>query len=138
MTKTSAAGTQTITTATYAKLINKSVRTARRRVAKLPNARKVAGVWQIELTASEVRAMRRKLVDFENHMTREIMAASWTENIDGLIAKKEAARDALRALGCGDLLLAIDSAKIWRGRRDAYGLANYRRALAEIDREVTK
>lgn len=125
-----------ITTKAYAKLIQKSERTARRRVASLPNARKVAGRWVITLSTSELRSMRRKLVDFERFMTNQIITAKWTESIDALVARKDAAREALAAIGGGDILLAIDTAKIWRGRRDQYGQSNYRRALAEIDKGV--
>lgn len=126
-----------LSTKQYAALAGRSVRTIQRWCVRgwVP-ASKVRGSWIVTLTPTEFRFAKRFLVDTENRLTREIMATDWSKNIDGLIAKKDAVRETLELLGCGDIVLAIDHAKIWRGRKDKYGRSISARAFAELDRLV--
>lgn len=135
--------TKTITSAEYAKLIKRSERTARRWLARsvvrgATNVAKVNGRWQITLTKSELRYLRRKFVDLEHYASSAIRALKFDADISKEVAQKEYAREALVIIGAGDLVHAIDHAKLWRGRTDKYGYNVYRSAMADIERLVAK
>lgn len=126
----------TITAAAYATLIGKSLSTAYRwiRAGRVP-AIKTGGRWMIELSTTQNRAFKRFLVDEEAKASRGC-AVPFGVDITAPRARKAYCRAALEAIGAGDLILAIDHARIWRGRQDKYGYNTWRRAVAEVDRLV--
>lgn len=124
MTKSAAA---TLTVPEYAKAYNLPKTTAYRRM----HARKVWGlarkeyrngrrVWVVLLSVQEVRALRSALVD------RDRLAGSLVKELgqkDGMRADlsrpraiREAARASLVAIGSGDLIIALDAARIRPGK----------------------
>jgi hypothetical protein len=133
---------KTLNTAQYAQLIGRSERTARRWMAAragssfYKNVTKVNGKWQMTFTKSEFRALKRELVDHEAAASKALASIPLGQPADTERAAKERYRNALLVLGLGDIVLQIDHMRIWRGRRDAYGLATYRKAFADLERMV--
>lgn len=129
--------TKTFTAKQMATAANVSRRSIYRwiRAGKL-TAAKVNGQWEIALTAGQHRALKRRFVDLEHAASTTIRSKTAAESIATESAQKAYARDALVALGAGDLVLAIDHAKLWRGRSDKYGKNVYRAAMADIERQV--
>lgn len=130
--------TRTLNTKQYAALINRSERTARRWLAEQEGngVAKVNGRWVLTLTTSDLRWMKRSLVDAEAAASKKIASIPLGQPADEPRATKEQARRALIVLGYGDIVYAIDHMRIWRGRQDQYGLNTFRRAFAELERMV--
>ena len=125
--------TKTLTTAEYAKLIGKSVRQARRIAAVLKCAVKVRGRWEITLSSTDLRALRRKLVDTERAACAEIRKLRLGDDVSQFTAIKQRCYELLTLIGSGSLVLAMDHEKIWRGRSDRYGYNTWRSAVREVD-----
>jgi hypothetical protein len=71
-------------------------------------------------------------------MGRLIRETGFRGDISDLIANRNAARDALYALGQGELVQAMDDLRMWRGRTDYVGTKEYGIRFKRVERLVAE
>jgi len=120
---TNEAPAATLTVKQYAAAYNFSLATAYRKM----HARKVWGlarkelrgtrrVWVVLLSMAEVRALKAALVDRDRRAGRQIKELGtkfgFAADLSAPRALRDSARDSLVAIGAGDLIIALDAARI--------------------------
>lgn len=125
-----------ITAAQYAKLINRSVWTARRRIAKRDIGQKVGGRWVVEVPAHEVRYFRRAMVEEIRNIGSRIGNAPWGSSISHLTSRRAVCNEMLIVLGSSDILVELDRARCNAGIQTAKSRQQYRAALDAIERMI--
>jgi hypothetical protein len=103
MTKTQ---TVEISTKELAVLINRSVRTARRYMVKLPNARKVSGKWTVVLSAEEVRKVRSNAIELARFVAKELRDQQCGTASEDLQDSADRSFEMLRVVGARWLVYA--------------------------------
>lgn len=123
-----------ITVKQYAVILGVSLSTAYRKM----HARKVWGLavkvrfgnrreWRVLLSPEEVRAMKAAMVDRDRRAGAIVKNSPWGADLTVPRAIRAAARESLIALGCSDLIIALDHARIE---------GNSRASLARIERLI--
>lgn len=126
-----------VTAAQYAKLINRSIWTARRRARAMAKQglawKQAGGHWLIVVDAREFKAA---LVQEIRTLGSRIKSTPWNKPIAHLTGRREHCNEMLIALGASDILIELDRARANVGIPTAKSRTEYKLALAAIERMI--